>query len=89
MISHRLLTLFQINVSESFCGRNFWIENFSKNGKPLVYRVGYLNFAAEVDFEDGYDDERDHLRLPLFSEEAVASVDKMALVASEDGHHML
>ena len=39
---------------------------------------------AEVDFEDGYDDERDHLRLPLFSEEAAtASVDKMAL-ASED-----
>ena len=37
-----------------------------------------------MDFEDGYDDERDHLRLPLFSEEAAtASVDKMAL-ASED-----
>ena len=42
-----------------------------------------------MDFEDGYDDERDHLRLPLFSEEAVASVDKMALVASEGGHHVL
>ena len=53
----------------------FWIEKFSKNREPLVYRVGYLNFVAEVDFEDGYDDERDHLRLPLFSEEAVASVD--------------
>ena len=64
-------------------------EKFSKNREPLVYRVGYLNFAAEVDFEDGYDDERDHLRLPLFSEEAVASVDKMALVASEGGHHVL
>ena len=42
-----------------------------------------------MDFEDGYDDERDHLRLPLFSEEAVASVDKMALVASGCDHLVL
>ena len=72
-----------------FIHSTFFSEKFSKTRKPLVYRVGYLNFAAEVDFEDGYDDERDHLRLPLFSEEAVASVDKMALVASEGGHHVL
>lgn len=35
----------------------------------------YLGFPREyeADFEDGYDDERDHLRLPLFNEEAIAS----------------